>query len=63
MVRIKKEMQKRLENQVDLELYDKNFMKVINCRVIPVAEYGMNVWQFTKKEPYDLDTLMKATIR
>ena len=63
MVRIRTETQKRLENLVDLELYDKNFMKAINCRVIPIAEYAMNVCQFTKKELYDLDMLVKKNLR
>ena len=63
MVRIRKEMRKRLENVVDLELYDKKFTKAINCRVISVAGYTMNVCQFTRKEIYDLDMLVKETLR
>ena len=49
MVRTRKEMQKRLKNLVDLKLYDKNFVKKINCRVITVAGYAMNVCHFTEK--------------
>lgn len=63
MLRIRKEMQKRLESLVDLELYEKNLMKAINCRVIPVAGYAVNVCQFTKNELYDLDMLVKEILR
>ena len=59
MLRIRKEMKKRLENLVYLEVYHKNFMKIINCIVLPVAGYAMNVCQFTQKELYDLDMLVK----
>ena len=59
MQRIKEEMRKRLESLVELELYDKNLMRAINCRVIPVAAYAMNVCQFTHNELYDLDMLVK----
>ena len=61
--RIKKEMRKRLESLVELELYDKNLMREINCRIIPVAAYAMNVCQFTQKELYDLDMLVKDILR
>ena len=63
MVRIREEIQKTLENLVDLELYDKNVMKATNCRVIPVASYAMSVYQFTKKELYDFDMSVKETLR
>ena len=56
-------MRKRLESLVELELYDKNLMRAINCRVIPVAAYAMNVCQFTQKELYDLDMLVKDILR
>ena len=56
-------MRERLENLVDLKLYDQKFMKAINCRVMAVAGYVMNVCQFTKKELYDLDMLVKKTLR
>ena len=57
--RIKKEMGERLKSLVELELYDKNLMRAINCRVIPVAAYYMNVCQFTQNKLYDLDMLVK----
>ena len=61
--RIKEEMRRRLKTLVQLELYDKNLIKAINCRVIPVATYAMNVCQFTKQELYELDMLVKDTLR
>ena len=56
-------MRKRLETLVELELYDKNLMRAIKCRVIPVAAYATNVCQFTQKELYDLDMLVKDILR
>ena len=41
--RVKKEIKKRTEHLVKLHLNDKNLMKAINCRVIPVTGYIMNV--------------------
>ena len=43
MERVKKEIKKRTEHLVKLHLNDKNLMKAINCRVIPVTGYIMNV--------------------
>ena len=48
-----------MESLVELELYDKNLVRAINCRVIPVVAYSMNVCQFTQKKLYDLDMLVK----
>ena len=39
--RVKKEIKKRTEHLVKLHLNDKNLIKAINCRVIPVAGYIM----------------------
>ena len=41
--KVKKEIKKRTEHLVKLHLNDKNLMKAINCRVIPVTGYIMNV--------------------
>ena len=41
--RVKKEIKVRTEHLIKLHLNDKNLMKAINCRVIPVAGYIMNV--------------------
>ena len=37
MERVKKEIRKRLDHPTELNLNDRNLMKAINCRVIPVA--------------------------
>ena len=41
--RVTDEIIKRMKSLVELELYEKNLIKAINCRVIPVAGYVMNV--------------------
>ena len=43
MERVKKEIRKRLDHLTGQHLNDENLMKAINCRVIPVAGYVMNV--------------------
>ena len=53
-------MRKRLESLVELEVYDKNLVRAINCRVNPVAAYAMNVCQ---KELCDFDMLVKDILR
>ena len=63
MVRSRKEMRNRLENLVDLKLYDKNFMKAINCSVISAAGCDMNGCQFIKMELYDLNMFVEKTLR
>ena len=63
MSRITSEMKKRLESLAELELYDKNLMRAINSRVIPVAAYAMNVCKFTKTELKELDMTIKRVLR
>ena len=38
-------------------------MKAINCRVIPVAGYVMNVYTLGKGDLEDLDMLVKSVLR
>ena len=52
--RAKKEIRKRLDHLTELNVNDKNLMKAINCRVISVAGYVMNVCNLGKS---DLDKL------
>ena len=40
-------------------LTDKNLIKVINIKVIPVAAYPMNACKFTKVELNELDLIVK----
>jgi hypothetical protein len=44
----------------DLELYaDKHLVKAINCRVVPVAGYVMNVCRLSKTDLEKLDMIVK----
>ena len=52
--RVKKEITKRTEHLVKLHLNDNNLMKGINCRVIPVAGYIINVCVIRKGELEEL---------
>ena len=54
MKRVKKEI-RRLDHLTGLNLNDKNLMKAINCRVIPVAGYVMNVCNLGKGDLGELD--------
>ena len=45
------------------ELNDKNWIKAINTKVIPVAAYPMNVSKFTKVELNELDPVVKRELR
>ena len=48
--RVKEEINRRLQMLTKTELNDKNLIKAINTKVIPVAAYPMNVCKFTKAE-------------
>ena len=59
MERVKKEIRKRLDHLMGLNLNDKNLMKAINCRVIPIAGYVMNVCNLGKGDLGKLDMTVK----
>lgn len=44
--RVVSEMEKRVKMLTEVELYDRNMIRAINCRVIPVAWYPMNACKF-----------------
>ena len=48
--RVKKEIRKRLGYLTGLNLNDQNFMKAINCQIIPVAGYIKNVCNLGKDD-------------
>lgn len=50
MRQVKKEIEKRMNQLVKLELHDNNLVKAINCRVIPVPGYVMNVCNLGKSD-------------
>ena len=55
--RAKKEIRKRLDHLTELNVNDKNLMKAINCRVISVAGYVMNVCNLGKSDLDKLDMI------
>ena len=57
--RVKEEVTRRLEILTKTELNDKNLIRAINTKVIPVAAYPMNVCRFTKMELTELDQIIK----
>lgn len=63
MERVQKEVEQRTKNLVGLGLYDKNVVKAINCRVIPVVTYVMNVCTFSALQLDQLDKTIKRILR
>ena len=61
--RIKTEVENRLELLIKTELNEKNLMKAINSKVIPVAAYPMNVCRFSKEQLLELDQIMKRQLK
>ena len=61
--RVKVEMLDRLKKLLQLELYDGNLIRAINCKVIPVAAYPMNVCRFSMNEVNELDIIVKRQLR
>ena len=61
--RVKKEIKKREEHLVKLHLNDKNLIKAIDCKVIPVAGYIMNACVRRKGELEELDKMVKDILR
>ena len=59
LVRVKAEMQNGLRTLLNAELYDKNLIRAINNKVMPVAAYVMNVCNFSKGELEELDQMIK----
>ena len=62
MERVKKEIRKKLDHLMRLNLNDKNLMKAINCQVITVASYIMNVCNLGKSDLNELDTTAKSVL-
>ena len=54
---------KRMESITHLELYDKNLIRAVNCRVIPVAGYAMNICRFSKDDLVECDMVVKRKLR
>ena len=60
MERVKKEIRRRQDHLTGLKLNDKNLMKAINCRVVTVAGYVMNVCNLGKGDLDELDMTVKS---
>ena len=62
MERIKKEIRKRLNHVIELNLNDQNLMKAINYPVMPVAGYIMNLCNLVKGDLGELDMIVKIVL-
>ena len=54
---------RRLDHLTRLNLNDENLMKAINSRVIPAADYVMNVCNLRKGDLDELDMTVKSVLR
>ena len=63
MQRVKKEIAKRLEQLIEVNLNDENLVKAINSRVVPVAGYVMTVCNLRKGDIEELDKIVKTRLR
>ena len=61
--RVKEEINRRMNIITKTELNDKNLVKAINMKVIPVAAYPMDVCKFTQSELTELDQAIKRDLR
>ena len=56
-------MEHRTEKPVGEGLFEENLINAINCKVIPVGAYMMNVCNFKRKELDQDDTGIKKILR
>lgn len=61
--RVKDEVERRMAQLTTQELHERNLIKAINTRVIPVAGYVINVCDFTKKQLDEIDKIIKQELR
>ena len=61
MKRVKEEIEK-LGHHIGRTLNDQNLMKVINCRVTPVADYVLNVCNLGKGNSDKLNMIVKSVL-
>ena len=61
--RVKEEVNRIIQILTKTKLNDKNLIKAINTKVIPVAPFPMNVCKFTKAELNELDLVVKGGLR
>ena len=63
MERVKKEIKVRSEQIMKTGLNDENLMKAINCRVIPVVGYIVNMCNLSKGDIKKLDKIVESVLR
>ena len=63
MKRVKKGIGKKLDHLTRQNLNDKNLIKPINCRVIPVAGYVMNVFNLGKIDLDEQNKVVKSVFQ
>ena len=61
--RVKEEVNRILQLLTKTEINDKNLIKSINTKVIPVMAYPMNVCKFIKAELNELDLVVERDLR
>ena len=61
--RVKKEMMKRLEQLMRMNLSDENLVKAITSRVVPVAGYIMNMCNLRRGDIEELHMIVKNALR
>ena len=57
-----KRVSKRMKTLTDKQLHKRNLVNAINTRVIPVASYVMNVYNFIMKQLDELDKVIKPKL-
>ena len=62
MEKVKKELRKKRDHLTQLNLNDQNLMKAINCQLISVASYVMNVCNLGKGDLDELDKIVKSVL-
>ena len=61
--RVKEEFSRRMKIITKTELNDKNLIRAINTKVIPVTAYPMNVCKLAQSELRELDQVIKRELR
>ena len=61
--RVKEDISKRMKMIVNTKLSDANLSKKINMKVIPVAAYAMNIYNFNIGELKETDQKIKRELR
>ena len=61
--RVKEEISRRMNIITNTELNDKDLVKAINTKVVPVAAYPMNLCKFPQSELTKLDQAIKRDLR